>query len=120
MDKKPFDLWLFPPKTGNLHEVGRGQQKEEVKPQTVQEWARGRSTEDRIEALEAADYQCSYCGTTENVEVHHIGGLRNLSTVKQKRMAGQAKRKIPLCQDCHKEIGHQGSFKPRNRDKQVA
>ena len=120
MDKKPFDLWLFPPKTGNLHEVGRGQQKEEVKPATVQEWAIGRSIEDRIEALEAADYQCSYCGTTEDVQVHHIGGLRGLQTVKQLSMAGQTKERVTLCRTCHKERGHHGSFAPRNRDKHVA
>jgi len=117
---KPLTLWPFPPKTKNIFEVGATTPEIDARPLTVQGWATGRSTEDRIEALEAADYQCSYCGTTEEVEVHHIGGLRNLQTAKQKSMAGQAKQKVTLCRPCHKEIGHHGSFTPRTRDKRVA
>jgi 5-methylcytosine-specific restriction endonuclease McrA len=120
VEKKPFDLWIFPPKTETIYEVKQGQLEDDVKPRTVHEWARGRSKENRIEALEAADYQCSYCGTTEDVQVHHIGGLRNLQTAKQLNMAGQAKQKVTLCKSCHLEIGHHGSFKPKTRDNKVA
>jgi hypothetical protein len=120
MEKKPFDLWRFPPQTANIYYVDWAQPEEDVKPLTVQEWATGRSIENRIEALEAADYQCSYCGTTEDVQVHHIGGLRGLQTTKQLSRAGQAKQKVTLCKSCHLETGHHGSFKPKNQDKQVA
>ena len=120
MDEKPFDLWGFPPKTESIYRVGQARMEDDVKPLTVHEWATGRSKENRIEALEAADYQCSYCGTTEDVQVHHVGGLRGLQTAKQLSMAGQAKQKVTLCKSCHLEIGHHGTFAPRNRDKNVA
>jgi len=114
--EKPIDLDVFPPRSANIFQVKYGKQLiDDVKPVTVQEWATGRSIEDRIQALEAADYQCSYCGTTEDVQVHHTGGLRGLQTAKQKSMAGQAKERIPLCRSCHIEVGHHGSFAPRNQ-----
>lgn len=120
VEEKPYDLWIFPPKSVNIYELGQARLEDDVKPLTVHEWATGRSQENRIEALEAADYQCSYCGTTEEVQVHHSGGLRGLQTAKQLRMAGEAKEKVTLCRPCHLEIGHHGSFTPRNQDKQVA
>jgi len=116
VEKRPFDLWIFPPKTESIYEIRQAQPEDDVKPITVHEWATGRSKENRIEALEAADYQCSYCGTTEDVQVHHIGGLRGLRTAKQLNMAGQAKGKVTLCPSCHLEIGHHGSFKPRKSE----
>jgi hypothetical protein len=118
--KKPFDLWLFPPQTGGIYRPGQGKPEDDAKPRTVHQWAAGRSTEDRIETLEAANHQWVNCGSPENVEVHHIGGLRGYQTTKQLSMAGEAKDKIALCRTCHLEVGHHGSFSPRNRDTNVA
>jgi hypothetical protein len=118
--KKPYDLWLFPPQTGNIYNVGPARPGEDVKPLQHHEWATGRSIENRVTSLEAANYQCENCGTTENLEVHHIGGLRGLHTAKQLSMAGDAKEKVTLCQTCHLEVGHHGSFTPRPQDTKVA
>jgi RNA-directed DNA polymerase len=120
VEKKPFDLWLFPPHSGHIYHLGNGRPGDDTKPQKHQEWATGRSIENRIATLEAANYQCENCGTIEDVQVHHIGGLRGLHTAKQLHMAGDAKEKIALCRTCHVEIGHHGSFKPRTQDINVA
>jgi len=34
----------------------------------------------REKALENANYKCEYCGSTENLNAHHIVGRRNYST----------------------------------------
>lgn len=73
---KAIDLWMFPPKTEQIHRIGIGQPEMEEKTQPVHEWAKGRSIEKRMEALEEANYQCQECGATENLKVHHKGGLR--------------------------------------------
>lgn len=112
--KKPFDLNVFPPQTGNIYLMNKKQPDNDIKPLNNHEWATGRSAENKILALEAANYQCASCGTTENLDVHHIGGLRGKKTAKQLSEAGQVKPKVVLCKQCHLRIGHHGSFAPKN------
>jgi hypothetical protein len=120
MEKRSIHLWSFSPKTESIYRVGWTKSEVDTKPITVHEWATGRSIKGIIETLELANHQCSYCGATENVQIHHIGGLKGLTTVKQKHMAGQAKQKIAYCKSCHLSIGHHGSFTPTNQGNNAA
>jgi hypothetical protein len=118
--EKPIILWPFAPKKESVYKGGWVKPEADTKPQTVHEWATGRSMSDRIETMESSDRKCSYCGTTENVQMHHIGGLRDLKTVKQKHRAGQAKQKVTLCKSCHLNTGHHGSFAPKDQGNNAA
>lgn len=115
-----IDLWMFPPQTANIYEVGRGKPADDAKAIITHEWATGRSIESRIESLEEANYQCQKCGSTVHVEVHHIGGLRGYRGIKNRCTAGRDKQKVALCRTCHREVGHHGSFAPRNRGNRAA
>ncbi len=117
---KAIDLWMFPPKTERIYEAGIGQPEMDEKTQTVHEWAKGRSIERRIGALEDANYQCQECGTPEDLEVHHVGGLRGYRGTKNLARAGQAKEHLVLCKPCHLKVGHGGSHAPRNRGNNAA
>jgi len=111
---KQVDLWLFPPRTERIDRWEGRTEIDEI-PQVTHEWATGRSIERRIEALEEANYQCQECGTSENLEAHHIGGLRGYRGTKNLVEAGKAKNLIVLCRDCHLKVGHGGSYAPKNR-----
>ena len=111
---KQVDLWMFPPRTERIEQWEGHTEIDEI-PQVIHEWARGRSIERRIEALEEAIYQCQECGTSENLVVHHIGGLRGYRGTKNLVKAGKAKDIIVLCQGCHLKVGHGGSYAPKNR-----
>jgi group II intron reverse transcriptase/maturase len=117
---KAIDLWTFPPETGSIRNAGRGHSEIDGKARTVHEWATGRSAERRMEALEEANYQCQECGTTEDLQVHHKGGLQGYQGTKNRAMAGKAKGTKVLCRNCHLKVGHQGSFAPKNRGKNAA
>ena len=117
---KATDLWVFPPKTQSIYRVGHGAPDVDQTSQISHEWARGRSREQQIEALEAANYQCQECGTPEHLAVHHVGGLRGYRTMKALVTAGRAKQRVVLCQSCHLRIGHGGSFRPVTQDHSVA
>jgi group II intron reverse transcriptase/maturase len=107
---KTYFSWAFPPRTVSIY--GQRVQALDVEPTPRTEWARGRSIEDRLIALAETDGRCQGCGTTENLEVHHKGGLRG-KTGKAKIQAGKDKTKIVLCRSCHLRIGHGGSYAPR-------
>jgi hypothetical protein len=116
---KAIDLWMFPPKTESVYTVGLGNPEMDELPQTIHEWATGRSIEKRIEALEEAMNQCQVCGSTDNLRVHHVGGLRGYRTTKSQVEAGKAKVRKVLCKECHLKA-HQGSYAPRNRSQKTA
>jgi retron-type reverse transcriptase len=82
------------------------------RPTTITGGITGRSAERAIEALEAADYKCPQCGDTENLQVHHKGGLRGYRQAKDLIQAGRDKEVVVLCQTCHLVVGHGGSFRP--------
>ena len=111
---KQVDLWMFPPRIERIEQWESHTEIDDI-PQIIHEWATGRSIERRIEALEEANYQCQECGTLENPEVHHIGGLRGYQGTKNLAEAGKAKDLVVLCHDCHLKVGHGGSYAPRNR-----
>ena len=117
---KAIYLWMFPPKTESIYEIRSQTDATDTKPVLVHEWANGRSIEGRMEALQKANHQCQVCGSTDDLQVHHIGGLRGKPTTKRLAEAGKAKRKITLCRVCHVKVGHGGSFKPVNRGNDAA
>lgn len=117
---KAVDLWVFPPRTEYILKIGEGQAEIDEKERIIHEWAKGRSIEKRIEALEEADYQCQECGTNVDPQAHHKGGLRGYRGTKNLAEAGKAKEKRILCPECHLKVGHQGSFKPRNQGYKAA
>jgi ribosomal protein L40E len=59
---------------------------------------------------------CELCGATENIEVHHIRKLANLSRAGQlpkpdwqKAMATRQRKTLVVCQRCHQAI-HYGRY----------
>jgi group II intron reverse transcriptase/maturase len=65
---------------------------------------------------------CELCGSREDVEVHHIKALRNLSKPGQKEkpewvkvMAARQRKTLVVCRACHMDI-HNGRL-PRKADK---
>jgi group II intron reverse transcriptase/maturase len=113
---KEVELWLFPPRTEKIDRWEGNTEIDEI-PQTTHEWVTGRSIERRLEALKEANYKCQECETTDNLEVHHIGGLRGYRGIKDLAEAGRTKRLIVLCQECHLKVGHGGTYAPKNRGK---
>ena len=65
--------------------------------------------------------KCELCGSTVNVEVHHIRALRDLN-VKGRRgkpkwvqiMAARKRKTLVVCRTCHLNA-HDGSWKPRKQ-----
>ena len=107
---KVYEIWCHPPRTGNIYRMDT-KLTEDKEPILRHGWADGRSMEDREEALRKAEQRCQGCGTTENLQVHHKGGLKG-KTGKNKAKAGKDKEKIALCRACHLRIGHGGSYAP--------
>lgn len=110
---RSFDLWLFPPQTVSIYAVRGTAPEIDHRPVIGHSWATGRSLADRIETLEANHYQCQACGTSENLIVHHIGGLRGYKRRRDRIRAAKAKEKMTLCRDCHLRVGHRGNFAPQ-------
>jgi 5-methylcytosine-specific restriction endonuclease McrA len=57
---------------------------------------------------------CVNCGSTENIEIHHVRALRKRGAVINKdyisvMMSRINRKQISLCVDCHKKI-HQGKY----------
>jgi hypothetical protein len=55
--------------------------------------------------------ECEYCGSTENIEVHHIRGLKDLNKHKGKEkpewiklMATRRRKTMVVCRTCHQDI----------------
>jgi hypothetical protein len=113
------DLWLTPPSTEHVLGGRLSRFTEEKKPHLLHEWATGRSREQRMAALEEAGYHCQnpHCGTRDNLEAHHRGGLRGYRSTKSMAEAGAAKDRRVLCQACHLQIGHRGAFRPQSRER---
>jgi hypothetical protein len=107
---KAIDLWMFPPPSGNIWTLSTQDPRVDQQPLLTHEWAKGRSIEQRLEALIKAGYRCQVCGTTKKLEVHHLGGLK----VKHERnlvRAGHAKQRRVLCKQCHVRHGHGGRLR---------
>jgi hypothetical protein len=113
------ELWMFPPRTERIGRWEGNPGIDEI-PQVIHEWAAGRSIGRRREALAEANYRCRVCGTTENLEVHHVGGLRGYRGTKDRAEAGRTKKLRVLCQNCHLKVGHGGTYAPQNRGSNAA
>jgi group II intron reverse transcriptase/maturase len=55
--------------------------------------------------------ECEYCGSTENIEVHHIRALKDLNRHKgrelpewMKLMAARKRKTMVVCRTCHQDI----------------
>ncbi len=63
---------------------------------------------------------CEYCGSRENVEVHHIRKMKDVEGKKQlwqKMMAAMNRKTLVVCKECHRTLIHQGkSPKPKNAE----
>jgi group II intron reverse transcriptase/maturase len=82
-------------------------------------WAGRTELEKRLRADE-----CEYCGSTENIEVHHIRGLKDLNKHKGKEkpewiklMATRRRKTMVVCRACHQDItyGRPMRRKPSNK-----
>jgi len=65
----------------------------------------------------AINMPCSYCGTDEGVQQHHIKHVRKRAyslipeqESYQKIMALRNRKQIPLCETCHKKLVHTGKY----------
>jgi hypothetical protein len=74
--------------------------------QPKQIWAGRTELEKRLLADE-----CAYCGSTENSEVHHIRGLKDLNKHQGKEkpewiklMAARRRKTMVVCRTCHQDI----------------
>jgi group II intron reverse transcriptase/maturase len=55
---------------------------------------------------------CVICGSTENIEMHHVKHLRKMGgnlSVKEKSMVSMNRKQIPVCKACHVDI-HAGRY----------
>ena len=55
---------------------------------------------------------CSLCGSTENVQMHHINSLKNINKnypIWLKMKMSMTRKTIPVCKKCHDRI-HSGTF----------
>lgn len=86
-----------------------------------QEWWTVRS--DLVQRLQANE--CELCGSTRNVEVHHIRKLADLkkqwagksdTPLWVKRMAKMQRKTLVVCNDCHNDI-HAGKLSPKKSRK---
>jgi 5-methylcytosine-specific restriction endonuclease McrA len=107
---KAIDLWMFPPPSGDIWTISTQDPRVDQQPLLTHEWAKGRSIEQRLEALIKAGYRCQVCGTTENLEVHHLGGLKG-KRGKNLVRAGHVKQRQVLCKQCHVQHGHGGQLR---------
>ena len=58
-------------------------------------------------------YKCELCGSKEEVEIHHIRGLKDLKRKGQaprpqwvEVMAARQRKTLVVCRKCHNEIHH--------------
>ena len=65
--------------------------------------------------------ECEMCGSTEDVQVHHIRALRDLNVKGQREkpkwvqlMAARKRKTLVVCRTCHLNA-HDGSWKPRKQ-----
>ena len=64
---------------------------------------------------------CELCGSTVNIEVHHVRALRDLHVKGQREkppwvqvMAARRRKTLVVCRPCHLTI-HGGSWKPQKQ-----
>lgn len=68
---------------------------------------------ERLKAILASE--CAICGSTQNIQVHHIRALKDLAkrgrtpTASQRRMAARRRKTLVVCHQCHVAI-HQGKL----------
>ena len=63
------------------------------------------------------DASCSHCGSTDNIEVHHVRKLRDSSKAIKadwltSMMSRMNRKQIPLCKTCHSDY-HRGRLSPK-------
>ena len=62
------------------------------------------------------DLPCSLCGTSQNVEMHHIKHIRKTAFSKMpqktslKMMSIRNRKSIPVCRYCHMNVIHEGKY----------
>jgi retron-type reverse transcriptase len=110
-------LKTIPPQTNNIYNVypKQNSSNDDIRPNIIQEWAMGRSTQRALEALDKANRKCEQCGTTNNLNVHHISGLRGKKTVQSIVAASEARQTIVLCRSCHLEAHGGARYRNANR-----
>ena len=67
--------------------------------------------------------ECELCGTGEEIQVHHIRALRDLTKKGQgekplwiRTMAARRRKTLVVCRQCHRSI-HSGNWQPRSQTK---
>lgn len=66
-------------------------------------WPITRWTEFSIRGRMALSASCSHCGSEEQVEMHHVRGLKHLNkdNVIEVAMIASKRKQVPLCRVCH-------------------
>ena len=63
-----------------------------------------------IRTVNFFNYVCSNCGTSEDLQVHHVKHIRTIDVDLNgfdKQMAAINRKQIPLCRNCHQRV-HKG------------
>lgn len=73
------------------------------------------SEEDKIKSLLWCDRHCCFCGKAcgVNIEIHHI--IPKTAKGYLKKELGDIDNAIPLCYNCHAEIGHYNTSHPKGQ-----
>lgn len=70
-----------------------------------------------LRARSALQGVCSKCGTSENIEMHHVRALKHLKgkSIISRLMISANRKQIPLCRPCHlKEHGYAQKKNPKS------
>jgi hypothetical protein len=112
---KEVVLDLFPPPTGNIHQLPPRQNwTVDLLPVNPLGWQSGRSLATRLAALERSQGICEACHRKPVDQVHHIRPLRQKRSLRARVTSDRDQRLTAkaLCQQCHL-AAHGRSFAPR-------
>jgi hypothetical protein len=72
----------------------------------------------RISTVNPFGLACSNCGSTSQIEMHHVRHVKTINIKLnpfEKMMASINRKQVPLCRTCHVEL-HKGKFQKLNLD----
>jgi hypothetical protein len=115
---KRVDIWHTPPQRQSRFSGAVGAK--DVQPFPMMGWARGRSSEQRVEARQSTGQRCQHCGTTtQKLLVHHPNRLGQHGQRKQgpaNVIASGAEQRVKLlCPGGHKQHHPGGWHKEQER-----
>ena len=70
----------------------------------------------KISTVNSFEMPCAICGTSENIEMHHLKHIKTINlklSEFDKKVARVNRKQIPLCTTCHREV-HRGEYKGKS------